>query len=83
MEDGQVLFATVGKFSIARPSIAPNHRPGGQAPLTYRSDEYFADAARDTEVFDWRRDHAVASATTSGSATAPRSCRASPSVMAR
>jgi len=64
MEDGQVLFATVGKFCSIASAVrihAPNHPTwrASQHHFTYRSDEYFADAARDTEVFDWRRNHAV------------------------
>jgi phosphonate metabolism protein (transferase hexapeptide repeat family) len=64
MEDGQVLFATVGKFCSIASDVrihAPNHPTWrvSQHHFTYRSDEYFADAARDREVFEWRRDHAV------------------------
>jgi phosphonate metabolism protein (transferase hexapeptide repeat family) len=64
MEDGQVLFATIGRFCSIASDVrihAPNHPTwrASQHHFTYRSDEYFADAGRDGEVFEWRRDHAV------------------------
>ncbi|MCB1500805.1 MAG: chloramphenicol acetyltransferase [Bauldia sp.] len=64
MEDGQVLFAAIGKFcSIASNARihAPNHPTwrASQHHFTYRSDDYFADEAPDAEIFDWRRKSAV------------------------
>lgn len=64
MEDGQVLFSSVGKFCSIASDVrihAPNHPMwrASQHHFTYRSNEYFGDAAADSEVFDWRRSHAV------------------------
>ncbi len=64
MEDGQVLFAHVGKFCSIASDVrvhAPNHPVwrASQHHFTYRSEEYFADASRDGEIFAWRRDHVV------------------------
>jgi len=64
MEDGQVLFATVGKFCSVASDVrvhAPNHPTwrASQHHFTYRSDDYFAGEARDPEIFDWRRTNAV------------------------
>lgn len=64
MEDGQVLFATIGKFCSIASNVrihAPNHPTwrASQHHFTYRSDDYFAGAARDDGIFAWRRENAV------------------------
>jgi len=64
MEDGQVLFSTVGKFCSIASSVrihAPNHPTAraSQHHFTYRSDDYFAGEARDDAIFAWRKEHAV------------------------
>src|SRR5262245_15033174 len=58
MEDGQVLFAAVGKFCSIASSVrihAPNHPiwRASQHHFTYRSDDYFAGEARDDAIFAW------------------------------
>jgi phosphonate metabolism protein (transferase hexapeptide repeat family) len=64
MEDGQVLFAAVGKFCSIAASVrinAPNHPTwrASQHHFTYRSDDYFEGAAPDAAIFEWRREHSV------------------------
>ena len=64
MEDGQVLFAAVGKFCSIASNVrihAPNHPTwrASQHHFTYRSDDYFAGEARDDAIFAWRKEHAV------------------------
>jgi phosphonate metabolism protein (transferase hexapeptide repeat family) len=64
MEDGQVLFSTVGKFCSIASNVrihAPNHPTwrASQHHFTYRSDDYFAGQARDPAIFGWRQDNAV------------------------
>lgn len=64
MEDGQILFATVGKFCSIAANVrihAPNHPTwrASQHHFTYRSGDYFDDAEPDGEIFEWRRAHAV------------------------
>jgi phosphonate metabolism protein (transferase hexapeptide repeat family) len=64
MEDGQVLFAAVGKFCSIASNVrvhAPNHPTWrvSQHHFTYRSDEYFPGARRDDAIFAWRKENAV------------------------
>ena len=64
MEDGQVLFAAVGKFCSIASQVrihAPNHPMwrATQHHFTYRSNDYFAGEAADAAIFDWRRDNSV------------------------
>lgn len=64
MEDGQVLFATVGKFCSIASNVrihAPNHPTwrASQHHFTYRSDDYFAGESRDDAIFGWRQESAV------------------------
>ncbi len=64
MEDGQVLFAAIGKFCSIASNVrihAPNHPTWrvSQHHFTYRSDDYFAGEARDDTIFAWRKEHAV------------------------
>lgn len=64
MEDGQVLFAAVGKFCSIASNVrihAPNHPTAraSQHHFTYRSDDYFAGEARDETIFAWRQENAV------------------------
>jgi phosphonate metabolism protein (transferase hexapeptide repeat family) len=65
MEDGQVLFAEIGKFCSIASNVrinAPNHpmTRASQHHFTYRSQDYFEGVAPDEEVFAWRRRNAVA-----------------------
>ena len=65
MEDGQVLFAEIGKFCSIASNVrinAPNHPVwrASQHHFTYRSQDYFADAAVDEAFFAWRQQNAVA-----------------------
>jgi len=65
MEDGQVLFATIGKFCSIASLVrvhAPNHPTwrASQHHFTYRSDDYFAGEARDDTIFAWRKESTVA-----------------------
>lgn len=60
MEDGQILYATIGKFCSIASSVRinpPNHpmTRASQHHFTYRSDDYFDAAGRDVEVFSWRK----------------------------
>jgi phosphonate metabolism protein (transferase hexapeptide repeat family) len=64
MEDGQVLFAEIGRFCSLASAIrinAPNHPMGraSQHHFTYRSADYFEGADFDEAFFAWRREHAV------------------------
>lgn len=64
VEDGNVLFAEIGKFCSIAAAVrinAPNHPTwrASQHHFTYRSDDYFAGAKRDASIFGWRREHAV------------------------
>jgi len=64
MEDGQVLFATIGKFCSIASDVrinAPNHPVwrASQHHFTYRSEDYFAGERPDAAIFDWRRENAV------------------------
>ena len=64
MEDGQVLFASIGKFCSIASSVrihAPNHPTwrASQHHFTYRFDEYFQGAERDDAIFAWRKENAV------------------------
>jgi phosphonate metabolism protein (transferase hexapeptide repeat family) len=64
MEDGQVLFASIGKFCSIASNVrihAPNHPTwrASQHHFTYRSDDYFEGEARDDAIFAWRKEHAV------------------------
>jgi phosphonate metabolism protein (transferase hexapeptide repeat family) len=64
MEDGQVLFAGIGKFCSIASNVrihAPNHPTwrASQHHFTYRSDDYFAGEARDDAIFAWRKENAV------------------------
>jgi len=64
MEDGQVLFAEIGKFCSIASNVrinAPNHpvwRPS-QHHFTYRSQDYFEGESSDVSIFEWRRKNAV------------------------
>lgn len=65
MEDGQVLFSTIGKFCSIAAAVrinAPNHPTwrASQHHFTYRSNDYFEGAAADGSIFEWRRAHSVA-----------------------
>jgi len=64
MEDGQVLFAEIGKFCSIASNVrinAPNHPlwRASQHHFTYRSQDYFEGEAADEEFFAWRRQNAV------------------------
>lgn len=64
MEDGQVLFAEIGKFCSIASNVrinAPNHPVwrAAQHHFTYRSQDYFAEAAADEAFFAWRQQNAV------------------------
>lgn len=64
MEDGQILFSTIGKFCSIASQVrinAPNHPVwrASQHHFTYRSDDYFDGAASDRAVFEWRRENSV------------------------
>jgi phosphonate metabolism protein (transferase hexapeptide repeat family) len=64
MEDGQVLFAEIGKFCSIAAQVrinAPNHPTwrASQHHFSYRSQDYFEGAEADAELFAWRRSHAV------------------------
>jgi phosphonate metabolism protein (transferase hexapeptide repeat family) len=64
MEDGQVLFAEIGKFCSIASDVrinAPNHPVwrAAQHHFTYRSQDYFAGAAADGAFFAWRQQNAV------------------------
>ena len=64
MEDGQVLFAEIGKFCSIASNVrinAPNHpmARASQHHFTYRSQDYFEGAASDEAIFAWRRQNAV------------------------
>lgn len=64
MENGDILFSTVGKFcSFAsgvriNPPNHPMHR-ASQHHFTYRAGDYFADAEHDETIFAWRREQWV------------------------
>lgn len=65
MEDGHVLFATIGKFCSIAANVrinAPNHPTwrASQHHFTYRSQDYFDGAGSDGEIFAWRRKNWVA-----------------------
>ncbi len=64
MEDGQVLFAAIGKFCSIASNVrihAPNHPTwrASQHHFTYRSDDYFEGEERDDAIFAWRKENAV------------------------
>jgi phosphonate metabolism protein (transferase hexapeptide repeat family) len=64
MEDGQVLFAAIGKFCSIASNVrihAPNHPTWrvSQHHFTYRSADYFAGEASDEAIFAWRRENGV------------------------
>lgn len=64
MEDGQVLFAEIGKFCSIASNVrinAPNHPVwrASQHHFTYRSQDYFEGEAPDESIFMWRRENAV------------------------
>jgi phosphonate metabolism protein (transferase hexapeptide repeat family) len=64
MEDGQVLFATIGKFCSIASNVrinAPNHPTwrASQHHFTYRSGDYFDGEAEDEGIFAWRRENSV------------------------
>jgi len=64
MEDGNVLFAEIGKFCSIAAQVrinAPNHPTwrATQHHFSYRSQDYFEGAEPDAELFAWRRSHAV------------------------
>jgi phosphonate metabolism protein (transferase hexapeptide repeat family) len=64
MEDGQVLFAEIGKFCSIAAQVrinAPNHPTwrASQHHFSYRSQDYFEGAEADAELFAWRRSQAV------------------------
>lgn len=64
MEDGQILFSTVGKFCSIASQVrinAPNHPTwrASQHHFTYRSADYFAGSSDDEAIFRWRRDNGV------------------------
>ena len=64
MEDGQILFAEVGKFCSIASQVrihAPNHPMwrASQHHFTYRSGDYFAGEAPDAAIFEWRRESRV------------------------
>lgn len=65
MEDGQVLFADIGKFCSIASNVrinAPNHpmERASQHHFTYRSQDYFEGAIPDEAIFAWRRQNSVA-----------------------
>jgi phosphonate metabolism protein (transferase hexapeptide repeat family) len=64
MEDGEVLFSRVAKFCSIAAAVrinAPNHPTwrASQHHFTYRSNDYFAGAEADAEIFAWRLENAV------------------------
>jgi len=64
VNDSDVAYATIGKFcSIAAMTrINPGNHPmerASQSHFTYRASAYFVGLADDTEIFAWRRAHAV------------------------
>ena len=64
MEDGQVLFAEIGKFCSIAAQVrinAPNHPTwrASQHHFSYRSQDYFEGTEEDAALFAWRRSHAV------------------------
>ncbi|WP_421725584.1 DapH/DapD/GlmU-related protein [Bauldia sp.] len=64
MEDGQVLFADIGRFCSIASNVrinAPNHPTwrASQHHFTYRSEDYFAGEEKDETVFRWREDNSV------------------------
>jgi phosphonate metabolism protein (transferase hexapeptide repeat family) len=64
MQDCQVWAARIGKFVniAAHVRINATNHPTWRATLhhfTYRAHDYWPDADREEEFFDWRRDHAV------------------------
>lgn len=64
MEDGQVLFSSIGKFCSIASNVRinpPNHPfwRASQHHFTYRAIDYFEGADFDESVFAWRRKNAV------------------------
>lgn len=64
MEDGQVLYAEIGKFCSIASNVRINAQDhpmwrASQHHFTYRSGDYFEGAAPDEEIFAWRRKNAV------------------------
>jgi len=60
MENGDILFSTVGKFCSLASGVRinpPNHpmERASQHHFTYRAADYFEDADDDESVFAWRR----------------------------
>jgi phosphonate metabolism protein (transferase hexapeptide repeat family) len=64
MQDCEIWAAQIGKFANIASHVrinATNH-PMWRATLhhfTYRADDYWADADREEEFFNWRREHGV------------------------
>jgi phosphonate metabolism protein (transferase hexapeptide repeat family) len=64
VNDGEVIYTTIGKFcSIAAMArINPGNHPmwrASQSHFTYRASAYFDDAEDEPTFFDWRRAHPV------------------------
>jgi phosphonate metabolism protein (transferase hexapeptide repeat family) len=64
MEDGQVLFSSIGKFCSIASNVRinpPNHPfwRASQHHFTYRAIDYFEGGDYDESVFAWRRENAV------------------------
>lgn len=65
VNDGEVIYTTIGKFCsiAAMVRINPGNHPmwrASQSHFTYRASAYFDDADDETAFFDWRRAHPVA-----------------------
>ena len=63
VNDGDVIYTTVGKFCsiAAHVRINPGNHPqwrASQAHFTYRASKYFDGEEDEAEFFDWRRSHA-------------------------
>jgi len=60
VNDAEIVYATIGKFSSIGPLVGlnPGNHPmtrASQSHFTYRSWQYFDDAMDETSLIDWRR----------------------------
>ncbi len=63
VNDGDVIYTTVGKFCsiAAHVRINPGNHPqwrASQSHFTYRASRYFDETEDESEFFEWRRQHA-------------------------
>jgi phosphonate metabolism protein (transferase hexapeptide repeat family) len=64
VNDAEIVYTSIGKFTSIGPLVGlnpgnhPMHR-ASQSHFTYRSWQYFEDAADEDELIDWRRDARV------------------------